>query len=281
MTENDDGAIGALGTIEVDQAVGPAAVLAVLKAKAAAGSSTARPSRVALADVHEYPDVFQPRGHDVVEYHVETLVRVLRTQGTLEPIKVVQIGDEVVVIDGHHRLAAYSRAGVTLDVPVVFFEGTLEEAVLEAGRSNSQAKLQMDNQERQDFAWRLVRMGYKKREVIAAAGVSDGQVAIMRRVLKKLDSTADDYPRWFRAHKAAHGKDDPPMPDHEREAWVEAQAQRYADKLSKAFGKKLAGNIEIAAHALAIHFGRRLPELMQDLMQHADLPEADDDDDDF
>lgn len=279
MTDNDDGAIGALDTVDIDEATGPAAVLAQLKAKAAAGSPTARPSQMALADIYEYPDVFQPRGHDVVEYHVETLVRVVRTQGTLEPIKVVQVGDEVVVIDGHHRLAAYSRAGVTSGVPVVFFEGTLEEAVLEAGRSNSQAKLQMDNQERQDFAWRLVRMGYKKREIIAAAGVSDGQVAIMRRVLKKLDSTADEYPRWFRAHKAAHGKDDPPMPDHEREAWVEAQAQLYADKLSKAFGKKLAGNIEIAAHALAIHFGRRLPELMQDLMQHADLPEADDEDD--
>jgi ParB-like chromosome segregation protein Spo0J len=279
MTESDDGAIGALDTAELDQATGPAAVLAQLKAQAAAGSPKARPSRVPLADIREYPDVFQPRGHDVVEQHVETLVRVIRTQGALEPIKVAQIGDEVVVIDGHHRVAAYSRANATSDVPVVFFEGTLEDAVLEAGRSNSQAKLQMDNQERQDFAWRLVRMGYKKREIIAAAGVSDGQVAIMRRVLKKLDTTADDYPRWFRAHKAAHGKDDPPMPDHEREAWVEAQAQLFADKLSKAFGKKLAGNIEIAAHALAIHFGRRLPELMQDLMQHADLPEADDEDD--
>lgn len=279
MTDNDDGAIGALDTVEIDEATGPAAVLAQLKAKAAAGSPAARPSQMALADIYEYPDVFQPRGRDVVEYHVETLVRVIRAQGTLEPIKVVQIGDEVVVIDGHHRLAAYSRAGVTSNIPVAFFEGTLEEAVLEAGRSNSQAKLQMDNQERQDFAWRLVRMGYKKREITAAAGVSDGQVAIMRRVLKKLDSTADDYPRWFRAHKAAHGKDDPPMPDHEREAWVEAQAQLYADRLSKAFGKKLAGNIEIAAHALAIHFGRRLPELMQDLMQHADLPDTDDEDD--
>lgn len=279
MTDNDDGAIGALDTVEVDEATGPAAVLAQLKAKAAAGSSTARPSLMALADIHEYPDVFQPRGHDVVEHHVEALLRVIRTQGTLEPIKVVQVGDEVVVIDGHHRLAAYSRAGVTSDIPVVFFEGTLEEAVLEAGRSNSQAKLQMDNTERQDFAWRLVRMGYKKREVITAAGVSDGQVGIMRRVLKKLGDTADDYPRWFRAHKAAHGENDPPMSDTEREAWVEAQAQVYADKLSKAFGKKLAGNIEIAAHALAIHFGRRLPELMQDLMQHADLPETYDEDD--
>lgn len=279
MTECDDGAIGALDTVELDQATGPAAVLAQLKAKAAAGSPTDRPTQMALADIHEYPDVFQPRGHDVVEHHVETLVRVIRTQGTLEPIKVVQIGNEAVVIDGHHRVAAYSRSGVTSDIPVVFFEGTLEEAVLEAGRSNSQAKLQMDNAQRQDFAWRLVRMGYKKREVVAAAGVSDGQVAIMRRVLKKLDSTADDYPRWFRAHKAAHGKDDPPMPDNEREAWVEAQAQLYADRLSKAFGKKFAGNIEIAAHALAIHFGRRLPELMQDLLQHADLPEADDEDD--
>jgi len=164
-----------------------------------------------------------------VEYHVEALARVIRTQGTVEPIKVVQIGDEVAVIDGHHRVAAYSRAGVTSNIPVVFFEGTLEEAVLEAGRSNSQAKLQMDNRERQDFAWRLVRMGYKKKDVVATAVVSDGQVAIMRRVLKKLGSTADDYPRWFRAHKAAHGKDDPnltrptsprqPAPKRPRARW--------------------------------------------------------------
>jgi ribonuclease HI len=39
-------------------------------------------------------------------------------------------GQEAVLIDGHHRLAAYTLAERTSDIPVRYFEGTLDETVL-------------------------------------------------------------------------------------------------------------------------------------------------------
>jgi hypothetical protein len=58
------------------------------------------------------------------------------------------------------------------------------------------------------------------------------------------------------------------MTEDEREQWIEEQANRYADRLTKAFGNKLSNNPEVAAMALAIYFGRRLSEIHAELRQH-------------
>lgn len=74
---------------------------------------------------------------------------------------------------------------------MAYFTGSVEEAVLQAGRANSKAKQPMTNTERQDFAWRLVRLGsYTRNQVAEAAGVSLRQVATMREVLKELGEDA-------------------------------------------------------------------------------------------
>jgi ParB-like chromosome segregation protein Spo0J len=74
------------------------------------------------------------------------LVRAIKARGDVEAVTVIQVGDKAVLIDGHHRVAAYGLAKATSAVPVKYFEGTLEEAVLEAGSANSKAKLPMNNQ---------------------------------------------------------------------------------------------------------------------------------------
>lgn len=250
----------------------PLNLLAGLRSMAPSPTPAEKPGALPIASIVPMPGLFQPRGED--ERHISELVRAIRTRGEVEPVTVIQVGDKAVLIDGHHRLAAYRLAKVTSAIPVKYFEGTLEDAVLEAGRSNSKAKLPMNNQDRQNYAWRLVLMGnFSKRQIIDAAAISDGQVAAMRRVKRALGPAAYDAPSWWRAQRDARGIVGTEITDDDRERWLEEQAQDYADQLSKAFGSQLPGNPEVAARALSIHFGRRLQDLAWAIRDHLSEPE--------
>lgn len=238
-----------------------------LEALAASVTVTERPAQLALKDIHECPEVFQPRDR-VSEQHIHELVRAIKSRGVLDAITVMQIGPKAFVIDGHHRRAAYEEAEKLDGIPVVYFEGTIRAAVLEAGEANSKAKLPMDNTTRQNFGWRLVRDGYSKREVMKSAAISQGQVSNMKRVLKALGPSAGEHGHWFLAMRAARRLEGFIETEDDREGWMEAQALQYADRMSKAFGTKLANNTEVAAMALSIHFGRRLEDLVAHLRHH-------------
>lgn len=256
----------------------PAALLARLKARLGEGPVVVLPDHLPLSAITLVPDLFQSRG--MSEAHVHELARAVTSGRSLEPVTVVRVGTEAILIDGHHRIAAYRRAKVDTPIPVAAFKGTLEEAVLEAGRANSRAKLTMSVQERMDYAWRLVRMGgFSKKQVVEAAVVSDGQVAEMRRVLKVLGDKAFDCDRWWTARRLAKGKAIPDLTDEEQEAYLEQQAMDYARRLSKVFSTKLATNPDMAARVFNIYFGRKLPDLVHCLRDY--VPEDDDRDSDF
>lgn len=253
----------------------PLNLLAGLRSMAASPQPAEKPYTLPLASIVTMPGLFQPRGED--ERHISELVRAIKTRGQVEPVTVMQIGGKAVLIDGHHRVVAYGLAKATSSIPVRYFEGTLEDAVLEAGRANSKAKLPMNNQDRQNYAWRLVVMGtYSKKQIMDAAAVSDGQVSVMRRVKKALGSAAYDAGSWWRAQRDAKGVASADFNEDDRERWLEEQAQHYADRLSKEFGSKLPGNPEVAARALSIHFGRRLGALVGEM--RAFVPEDDEGD---
>jgi hypothetical protein len=157
---------------------------------------------------------------------------------------------------------------------VEYFQGTVEEAVLAAGRENSKAKLPMRAQERQDYAWKLTLLGaYSKRQTMEAAGVSDGQVAIMRRAMKALGPEAYECRSWWDAHQRWRGSDGREWTEEERETWQEERAARLADQIVKACGPKFTDDTEIAAMTLERLFGRRLGNLVADLRGR--LPEDD------
>jgi len=243
-----------------------ATLLAALQAKAAEGCPDELPSELPIGQIKQLPELFQPRARVEDERHIQELVRAIKNRGLLDPLLVIQVGREAYLIDGHHRVQAYELAKVTSPVPVVYFKGTVEEAVLEAGRVNTKTKLPMGTKERQDYAWRLVLLGsYSKAETTEAAGVSDGQVAIMRRVKKALGSEAFTYVSWWHAHRKARGQADFEMSDEDRDAWKEALAERYADRIAKACGPQFRNNTEVAAMTLERLFGRRLEELVGDL----------------
>ncbi|TPL45439.1 ParB N-terminal domain-containing protein [Mesorhizobium sp. B2-4-6] len=243
------------------------------------------PPELHLQDIETVPVLFQPRG-GISERHVSELVKAIKAVGVLDPVTVMVVGRGVsitsagepspqvagsrfILIDGHHRIEAYGAAKWAAPVPVTYFEGTPEEAVLVAGEANSKAKLPMDNTDRQNFAWRLVLIDrHSKAAVAKASGISEAQVSIMRRAKKALGEQAGDFSSWFRARLAANGKDHGNNGEDEREQWMQQVADRYADELTKKFSTKLALNPEIAAMALASYFGRKLPEVYGFLRDH-------------
>lgn len=208
------------------------------------------------------PKLFQPR--QLAEHHLGALQRAIEAGGALEPILVWRAGTRTFLLDGHHRIEAYGRAGFTGEIPVRFFEGDAVAALVEAGKANSRAKLPMDTQERMNFAWRLVTLKeLSKRQIHEAASISDGQVGAMRRTLKALEDAGTTPPSgWWQALSMSRGEAWKPLNDEERQTWVEEQAQHYADRLGRTFSNKLVTNTEIAAEALRLHFGRRLEELL-------------------
>lgn len=137
------------------------------------------------------PAVFQPRNTIAISYdsekHVRELMRAIKEVKSLEPIVVWWGGDGWVVIDGHHRVAAYDRLERSKPIPVVVFEGTPQDALLESIRLNGQNKLPMTTQEKANAALRLCLLTSKsKADIVKATGTSSGTVAEMRRVISEL-----------------------------------------------------------------------------------------------
>ncbi|MGV8865060.1 MAG: ParB/RepB/Spo0J family partition protein, partial [Pseudomonas sp.] len=224
--------------------------------------TTPRLERVPVDLLEVVPALFQPR--DMSEKHIEDLKRAIKSIGDLDAMLVLPVGSRLIIVDGHHRLEAYQRAGTTVAVPISYFEGSPREALFEAGKQNSKAKLPMESRERQDYAWRLVLFdNSSKAEVSGASGVSTSQVANMRKVRSQLGDDAFDYASWFKARAAAKGSSKSTADDIDQ--WKQELAGRWADGMAKQFSTRMANHPEVAAMALDMYFGRKLPELFSEL----------------
>jgi hypothetical protein len=266
----------------LDEAFDLATAIRRLSALATTPGRKDRPERLKLDEITLLPVAFNVRCEELAEHHLTTLSKLLKSTEDLDPVTVMVVGNHFILIDGHHRHEAYRRSPDRRDIPVRYFEGTPEKAVLEADRANTRAFLPMDNRQRQNRAWRLTRSGfYSKREIAEASGISHAQVAIMRKVMKTLGEQAHDFDRWWQARRAADGKCNEDMSEEDREMWIEEQAQAYADRLAKEFSTKLARNPEIAARALEHYFGRKLPDLLRELLDRTGEVLDDDEEDEF
>jgi ParB-like chromosome segregation protein Spo0J len=252
----------------------PMELLTKLEAQAQQPSPATLPDTLAWKDIRQEPVLFQARGGAFYEPHLGDLISAIGREGRLDPVVVVQLGPQAVLIEGHHRMEAYRRAGIIEGIPVVYFTGTVEEAVAESGRANSRAKLPMRLTERSDYAWKLVLLGrHSIKQTALAAGISERQVANMRKVARALGAEAFDHDRWKAALRASKGIASLTWEPDEIEARKEALAQEYAERLSKAFYTKLTNNPEIAARALSLHFGDKLREVVRELEGYVDEPD--------
>jgi hypothetical protein len=232
----------------------------------------ARPARLPLGSIKEMPEVYQPRD-GIADFHITELVKAIDRVGDLDPITVMMVGDQCVLINGHHRLEAYRRAKrKPKDVPVRYFDGDPLQALIEAGSENGKVRLNLTSRERQDFAWRLVLTGLLTRpQIEEAAGISRAQVTLMRKAMTVLGDDAGHYSTWFKARNAANGREQQQFTDEDIQMWKEQRSDRIADEMARRFGMNLVNDTEIAAMALAKYFGRKLEDLVRDLGGH--LPE--------
>lgn len=221
---------------------------------------------VLLRDISLDPS-FQFRQAGTDKGHVRGLLQVLRTVGDLDPVLVWQERDSkgaptgrLVLLDGHHRLAAYasvrrSRGGI----PARVLNGGLEEALLAAVRANSRECLALTKNERMDAAWRLVRLPGKRLAVptvAGAAGVSPRSVDIMRKRLAIFVATQrEPSGHWWRDRQddLPAMEDRPALSDKERRKRITEVSARVRE----AMGKLPWQDEQLAADALLAAIGTR------------------------
>lgn len=243
------------------------------------------PTELHLGQVAIIDEVFQHRSGNQAasRAHVDELTKALeRNQGrALDPITVFWAGDGWCCVDGHHRVEAYRQANHDKPIPVRAFKGSLDEAIAEAARGNSKDKLPMGRAEKSQAAWRLViSTNLSKQRLARAAAVSEGTIANMRRVAKKIkeerpEVTLDEL-NWWGADRIAKGLE-PRQVDYD-DGWLAKQAQKVADRLCKHFGDRLGKQPEVTARALEIYSQRLADALAEHWNVSAGVDDIDDND---
>lgn len=216
-----------------------------------------KPTSLTLRRVKLWPEVFQQRrpAKFASSAHVRTLASKAKASpyGVLDPLVVWWDGKAWACVDGHHRMAAYREACIS-DFPVVVFEGSIEEALALSAKANTRDKLQMSRGEKSNAAWHLVvATSLSKSALAEASGVSERQVALMRRVKEVLRGKGQDNLEdlgWETARRTAAGED---VTQEWDEGETEKRAEELATKLHKALGKSSFSQIEVFARAVEIY----------------------------
>lgn len=234
-----------------------------------------------LNQIMRVPTLFQARHYqdrDGIrdEGHVAELLRVLKGGDDLEPVTVWRCGGEWVLIDGHHRAAAYRHLKRSI-MPVKPFLGSLNEAIAEAGAANSRAKLPMSLQERQDFAWRLIgHLGdpYSQAETKRITGSGTSSIKTMRRVVRAMRTDGVEpggFDSWWQASTWNEQREGKVPEDEDEDAMVNAKAEVMSARLGKALGDSMKADVRVTARALAAHLGRLAPDVLRELGEHLDI----------
>lgn len=235
---------------------------------------------------------FQFRHLGIAKGHVKDLTQSLRTLGELDPVLVWQeVNTEgqqtgrLVLLDGHHRLAAYAAKGRREEIPADVLQGDRLDAMLAAVRANSRDTLPLTQQERMDAAWRLVRLPGQRVTVPAvakAAGVGPATVDRMRKRWKVMAADGrEPTGHWWRDRQDAPPECEgrPEMTDAERNAAVE----HMATAIRQAFGKMPWRDQDLAADALLRAIGtHKLRNMVEWALgggshEHDEFAEEDDD----
>jgi hypothetical protein len=226
-----------------------------------------RPSSLPVESVQMVPHVFQVRGFLYDQHHVSVLMDVLANGNSLDAIIVWRCGAHALLIDGHHRLAAYKRhelkAKELVQVPVTWLEAPLDKAIEEAATDNVKTRLQMTPEQRGELAWRWTVWGrWSKQDTASRAGVSTSLVAKMRKLKKEVGDGLDPDWTWKQAQHATKGMGIA-YDEDEIEAMVEHKVTTLANRMAKEFSTKLAHEPDIAARVLDRYFGRKSREVLR------------------
>lgn len=224
------------------------------------------PRGLPLSALHVEPAAFQVRAEGLSPERVEEIAKGLDGSTLDEPVHVWWSGERWIVIEGHHRYAAYVQKfeddGVTLKIPVVAHPDiSLGEALGLAGRLNYREKAKISKAEMLDGAWRMVCMGEGSiSQQSIRSGVAKGTIDNMRAVKRKLEGRRVPNARmldhgWKQSREWANGKT---QRDHSPDA-LEAMAQEMAEELKKLKVTTAIKSPDVLARALVI-LSPELPE---------------------
>lgn len=207
-----------------------------------------------LGDIKTAEELFQYR-YGIDPSHVTDLAGELtRHPDGLEPVLVWESNAGIILLDGHHRMLAYQKAAWSKPIPVQYSSAeTVAEARRLALTANSRNKKAYSKSEKSNGAWGMVcarnedgTTVFSKTVTANSAGVSETQVAVMRRTYEKLRADNEDPARftdWTAAAGAAAAKsgasEDIDIYDNARHT---AAVERDANKLGKAFGPSIHKN---------------------------------------
>jgi len=228
------------------------------------------PRKLPLCAISVEPYVFQVREDVRLEgpdpERVKEIAKGLDGSNLDEPIHVWWTGLRWVVIEGHHRHAAYTlrqeQTGKTLQVPIVAHPDiSLADAMGLAGRLNNREKVKISKNEMLDNAWRMVCMGDGSiKQQSERSGAAKSTISNMRDVNAKL--TNRRFPGswmidagWKQSLELAKGRT---RRDHGPEA-LEAMAHEIAEELKKLKVTTVLKSPEVFARALEI-LSPSLPE---------------------
>ncbi|MBI5322736.1 ParB/RepB/Spo0J family partition protein [Bradyrhizobium sp.] len=161
-------------------------------------------------DIKTRVELFQPRRpgwgtRELDTKHVGKLATRIERKGELDPVLVVRLGDQWVVVDGHHRVAAYLKKKRKAAIKCEWFAGTVREAMDAALARNEKTHLEVDQGDKHEAAWLRTLLDWdgdtwrtSKQAVVQLTGAGEGTVAQMRRCVrchenynKKEQSTED------------------------------------------------------------------------------------------
>jgi hypothetical protein len=158
-------------------------------------------------EIKQRLELFQPRrpGYGLRTLdtkHVNALATRIKRKGEIDPPAVVKLetvnpytgkvnGHEWVVVDGHHRLAAYQKAKHTAPIRCEWFGGSVRAAIDASVHRNDKTHLPIDQGDKAEAAWLRTVLDWNgktwsssKQQIVKLTGCSDGTVAAMRRVVK-------------------------------------------------------------------------------------------------
>jgi len=217
------------------------------------------PSRLPLSDIYVEPEAFQVRAEGLVEDRVAEIARGVDGSNLDEPIHVWWTGLRWVVIEGHHRHAAYSKreeqTGETIQVPVVAHPDLpYWKAQGIAAQLNDREKIRISKAEMLNNAWRMVCLGEGSiKQQSKHSGVSKSQISNMRAAKLTLASrkiaTAQMFDAgWKQCREWANGKS---QRDHGPDA-LEAMAQEMAEELKQIKVTTVIKSPDVFARAIQI-----------------------------
>jgi len=228
------------------------------------------PPKVPVAALITLPDLYQPRKTNETSgvsdnSHVDKLAAHLKDpEADLDPITVLHVNGQNIVIDGHHRLKAYKKAK-NKSVPVRYYTKGPLEALVEAGKENVKDRLQMSHAEKSQRAWDLVRSGLPLtvKQIQQASGRSKRTVASMREQLKKYQQAGKDAPEhWWQV-----GREDDENWDGEVPERVKEQIQEWTDRLRQHFPPlDQSGAAQIFAMAIIECWPKRSADITRNLV---------------